>query len=305
MPQAQARAIKRLPAVPKGKDREPLRAKRKRQRRRAFLTFLILFVLVAGGVFGSLWWHGVRVEHVNAAGPDSAGMQAIASSVLVGTYHYVVPRNSIFFFPEEQIRTQILQQYPDISAVSISRTSLNTISIASIPREAAITWCGASYPPVQEVASSTQPETCYSADAQGIIFAPLSDAVASSSDALRVYDPLSGGMSSTASPLGQTIAQASYIPNALQFVKAIKSLGVPIVSLVIRGDEADLYAQSGTRITYVLGQEEVTAQTAESAFPSLNLNDGSLEYVDLRFAGKAYFKKVSSGSTETASSTGN
>src|SRR5262249_52105520 len=96
--------------------------------------------------------------------------------------------------------------------------------------------------------------------------------------------------------------EASMIPNALEFVKAIKSLGVPIVSLVIRGDEADLYAQSGTRITYVLGTEQTTATIAASAFPSLNLNDGSLEYIDLRFGDKVYFKKVGA-STAGASAT--
>ena len=295
MPQAQARAIKRQPAVPKGKDREPLRVRRKRQRRKSIIVLSIILVIVILGSFGGLWWKGVRVQTVNAAGPDMQGMKSIAAGVMQGTYHYIIPRNSIFFFPAQNIRAQILQQYPDISAVSISRTSFNSISITSVAREVAITWCGATYPMAQETASSTQDSTCYSADAQGVIFAPVSAEVASSSDTLRIYDPLASG-DSTANPLGETIAQASFIPNALQFVKAIKSLGVPIVSLVIRGDEADLYAQSGTRITYVLGQEEVTVQTAESAFPSLNLNDGSLEYVDLRFQGKAYFKKVDSTS---------
>ena len=302
MPQAQARAIKRQPAVPKGKDREPLRVRRKRQRRKSLIILSILFVLLVVAAFGSMWLHLFRIQDVNATGPDSQGMQGIADAQLAGTYHFVIPRNSIFFFPEEAIREQILQQYPDISAVSISRTSFSTISIVSIPREVALTWCGPTYPAVQLTASSTQVDNCYSADAQGIIFAPVSAAEASSSNTLRIYDPLQDD-ADTSAPLGKVIAQASFIPNALQFVKAIKSLGVPIVALVIRGDEADLYAQSGTRITYVLGQEEVTAQTAESAFPSLNLNDGSLEYVDLRFQGKAYFKRVGSTESNTASST--
>ena len=296
MPEPQARAIKRQPAVPKGKDREPLKNRRKRQRRRTLTILVIVVLLCIGGVVGGLWWNGVRIQHIHAAGPDSDAMQTIAGSVLTGTYHFIIPRDSIFFFPQQEIRTAILQQYPDISAVSISRASFNTIDVSSIPREAALTWCGATYSSQMD-ASSTQ-SSCYSADAQGVIFASIGT-IASTSETLRLFGDLSG----TDLPLGQTIAQASYLPNALQFVKAIKSLGVPIVSLVLRGDEADLYAQSGTRITYVLGQEEVSAQTAESAFPSLNMNDGSLEYVDLRFAGKAYFKKYNSRSTGTASST--
>jgi hypothetical protein len=122
---------------------------------------------------------------------------------------------------------------------------------------------------------------------------------------LRVYDALASTTQPNVSPLGQDIAEANMIPNALDFVKEIKSLDVPIVTLVIRDDdEADLYAQSGTRITYVLGTEEASTVLAESAFPSLNLNDGSLEYVDLRFAGKVYFKKYNAiNTTESATST--
>ncbi|MBU2330176.1 hypothetical protein KKG57_01780, partial [Patescibacteria group bacterium] len=64
-----------------------------------------------------------------------------------------------------------------------------------------------------------------------------------------------------------------------------------VTSLAIRNDEADLYTTAGTRITYVLGQEQEAVITAASIFSQLNLNDGSVEYVDLRFAGKGYFKR--------------
>ncbi len=312
MPEPQAQAIRRRPAVSQGKDREPLKARRKRARRQTLRILVILCVLAVAAIIGTFWLGVFRIQQVGTAGPDSQGMQTIAQSALTGTYHYVIPRNSIFFFPEQQIRTEILNQYPEISAVSISRTSLSTILISGIPREAALTWCGDTYsavvPQVANVANaSTTPvapqPSCYSADAQGVIFAPISDP-SLVTGTLRIYGSLSGTGDSNPSPLGATIAEANVIPNALQFIKALKSLGVPIVAIAIRGDEADLYAQSGTRITYVLGHEEVTAQVAESAFPSLNLDDGSLEYVDLRFEGKAYFKKVGSEQATISTSTG-
>lgn len=312
--------IIRREKVVQGRDREPLKARRKRARRRLSVLLSILAIVIIGAGFAALWSPALRIQYVEAAGPDSNGIEATALSSLGGVEDYVVPRNSIFFFPEETLRTQLLQQYPDVSAVSISRTSLDTIYIVSVARESAFLWCGATYEPDQTSAaalatstgvtvnaSSTSiaalstgsiPTPCYDADAQGDVFAPDTDA---SPDTLRVYDPLASSSTSeavavsTTSPLGQYVDEADMIPNALQFVKAIKSLGVPIVSLVIRGDEADLYAQSGTRITYVLGTEEQTAVTAASAFPQLNLNNGSLAYVDLRFSGKVYYKK--SGTT--------
>ena len=47
----------------------------------------------------------------------------------------------------------------------------------------------------------------------------------------------------------------------------------------------------GTRVTYVLGDEQNAFTALTSARDDLNLADGSLEYVDLRFDGKVYLKK--------------
>jgi predicted nucleic acid-binding Zn ribbon protein len=288
--------------TPKGHENESLKVRRQRERRRSILMYCIGIIAAVAIIFGVFWWHGVRIQGIRTLGIETEGMNTIASQVIQGNYHYVIPRDSIFFFPKNEIRTDILHQYPDISAVSISRTSLSTISIQSIPREAALTWCGATYLPTQANASSS-PETCFSADAEGVIFSPILNTDTIAPGALKVYAPISGVGVDGGSPLGSVINNASQIPNALQFIKVIKSLGVPIVAFVIRGDEADLYAQSGTRITYVIGHEEVSSQVAEAAFPSLNLNDRSLEYVDLRFEGKAYFKKMGAASATAATST--
>ncbi len=292
--------------VKQGREREPLKDQRRRARRRLSLILSIFLFIFIAAAFAALWSSPFRIQNVQAAGPDATGVQSTTLSALNGTLDYVLPRDSIFFFPESAVRSQILNQYPDISAITISRISFDTLAIASIPRESAFLWCGEAYasptaaPLVSLTASSTAitttstvtapaPSPCYDTDSQGDIFALDTSAT---SDTLRVYDSLASTTGTTASVLGQHVADANMIPNALSFVKEIKSLDVPIVALVIRDDnEADLYAQSGTRITYVLGTEETSSQLAVSAFPSLDLNDGTLQYVDLRFPGKVYFRK--------------
>ena len=127
MPELKAQVVRRQPAVSKVRG-ESLKTRRKRAKRRSFVTVLILFLIIIAGGAGSLWLPAIRIQNIEVAGPDSAGMQTIAQTDLAGTYHYVFPRNSIFFFPEEEIRNNILAQYPDISAVAISRASFTTIS---------------------------------------------------------------------------------------------------------------------------------------------------------------------------------
>jgi hypothetical protein len=306
---AESQEVKRNKGKASTRD-ESLKGRRRRARQRTLIAALIVLVLIVGGGFASLWWTGIRIETIAVSGPDSDAMKTIAMNDLAGRNAFFIPRNSMFFVPKKQIRADILRQFPDISALTVSLISTNAISIVSIPRQAALTWCGDTYNSnTTETVSdaSSTPDSpgmppCYSADAQGVIFAVLPPGDTASTDSLRIYAPLAG-MADASSPLGASIAQASYIPNALQFVKVIKSLGVPIETLVLRSDEADLYAQSGTRITYVLGHEEQTAQVAQAVFPSLNVNNGSLEYVDLRFAGKAYYKAVGADTSSTASST--
>ena len=337
-----ATAAMRPKKVLQGKDREPLKNRRKRARNRMQIILSVVSVFVIVGLYICVWLPAFRIQYVQAAGPDASSIQADTVKALTGTIGYIVPRNSIFFFPDSEIRDQLLTQYPEVVSVTISRTSFDSISIMSVPRESSFVWCGSTYtssnspsvvsaPVTDTSASSTDSsdtasstlyvdssdsalttstaadqntsQPCYNTDSNGLIFAV--DA-SPATNVLKVYGLL---VSSTTMPIGVHLSSAASIPNALEFVKEIKSLGVPVITLVLRNDEADLYAQSGTRITYVLGQEKTAVALAASTFPSLNINDGSLEYVDLRFGDKVYFKKFGSdnddsgdGSTQSSSS---
>jgi hypothetical protein len=253
------------------------------------------------------------VQHIETSGPDTALVTTLATQALAGTNHYILPRNSILFLPENAIRTAILAADPTIQAVSIARTGFSSMLITVIPRSSAFWWCGQSI-----TATTTSP--CYQSDGEGFLFAPVassSTAVdipnainstaslqnSSSTDLapplpatvpLMVYAPLTA--SSTGAPIGSTVADAAAMPMILRFVRLLESLHANIVSVQIRGDEADLYVKSGTRITYVIGDEDAAATRAEAAFPQLNLDDGSIDYVDLRFDGKVYFKATASTS---------
>jgi hypothetical protein len=108
---------------------------------------------------------------------------------------------------------------------------------------------------------------------------------------LRIFAPLDREVGEGISPVGARIVNHDAIPDALRFVKAIRGLNVPVSSLALRGDEADLWLSGPTRITYVLGTEEMAAQLAASVVPTLDFTNASVEYLDLRFSGKAYVKR--------------
>ncbi len=262
--------------------REPLKKRRKKTQKAALIVFGVLSLVLVGMLFYVAWLPALRITSVAATGPHAEEAETLARQSIQGTHAFVLPRNSLFFVPESDIRASILRAHPDIEAVSISAAGLTTLTIRTLPRPEAFVWCG--------VAPEVREPTCYSANAEGLIFAPVSLERASTTPALSIFAPVEGREGE--SPIKARIGYASRIPEVLRFVKAMQSLGADVVSLTIRGDEADLVTRAGTRLTYVLGREQEAAGVAASVFPQLALNDGSILYVDLRFSGKAYFKRA-------------
>lgn len=251
-----------------------------------------------------------RVAQVEADAPGLEGVEDIALDSLRGTRFLVLPKNSIFFLPQDDIREAVLAAYPSVQAVSITATGLDSLRIKTHVRTTSFTWCGES---VEQPAP-----VCYEADAEGLIFARApggeaegivtlaevgSTTVATTSKkalpvdngSLLVYGPLEGGDESL---IRARVTYASALPGALKFVKAMRTLNADIVSVTLRGDEIDLHTKGDTRITYVIGREGDAATLAATSFPSLNVNDGSIEYIDLRFQNKVYLKRRAGSVTE-------
>jgi hypothetical protein len=247
-----------------------------------FIALGIFAVVVLGALLYAAWMPSLRVDVVNAEGPQTESVTRVAQEELMGTHLFIVPKNSIFFIPEGNIRKRILREQPSIVAVSIKSSGLNAITVVSLERSSAFLWCGATY--------DTPAPTCFHTDPDGLVFAPYEpvEPIASSTMLLKVYVPLAGA---AVEPIGAHTEYISVLPNALRLAKSFRSLGANIAELAFRNDEADFYTSAGTRITYVIGREKEAAQLAASVFPKLLVNDGSVDYVDLRFEGKVYLRK--------------
>lgn len=254
-------------------------ARRRLRRRRALIALGIIFFLLCTGIVYELRQSAVRISHIQVFGTNQS-LADIARRAMQGNYFGVIPRDSIFFFHASRIRADIVAAYPEIAAVSIFRNGLTSISVKANARVPVARWCGLA--PTEGVE-----EYCYVFDASGFIFA----AAATSTQTLNpfvLYAPLEGdGLE----PLRATLANAEKLPAAFDFARQISTFGSPVTRVIIRGDEVDDYLESGTRITYVLGDEQNAFTALVSSREHLNLADGSIEYVDLRFAGETYVKK--------------
>jgi hypothetical protein len=269
-----------------GQGNERFTARRRQRRRRTAIALVLLSLLIVGGAVYALRQNALRISHVQIFGADQS-LAEVAFAKLQGSYFGLIPRDSTFFYPARAIRADIIANRPDIAAVSFFRNGLTGLSIRISERVAIARWCGLA--PTPDVA-----EYCYVFDASGFIFAadPGSELPSGTStptiNPQKLYDALA---TSTEEPLRSTLAHAEALPSAFDFARQLSTLGSPVTAILVRGDEVDDLLTSGTRVTYVLGHEETAFTALTSAKSTLNLADGSLEYVDLRFDGKVYLKK--------------
>lgn len=256
---------------------ERLARRRRTRRRRAFISFGVLILILFGAFIWGLQQSAVRISHTEILGADTS-LSSYAESAMNGKYFGIIPRDSIFFFPEEKIRSDILSANGDMAAVSISRNGFTGISIKIDYRVPIARWCG-----------SPSDAECYFFDSNGLIYATTTDAQPVNS--FTMYESLDEGQTFTGGSIGKILPNADMFPMAFDFARQLGTLGSPVTSVVIHDYEVDNYLASGTRVTYVLGYERDAFTALVSARDKFNLSDGSVDYIDLRFEGKMYLKK--------------
>ena len=276
-----------------------LRLTERRLRRRRLLagSGILLCVFLAALEYG-LWQSPVRVSRIVIYGADQS-LADVARSALAGSYFGIVPRDSTFFISDSRVRASLLSARSDIAAISLFRNGLTGLSVKVDYRVPIARWCGPSF------ASSTPESKCYLFDASGFVYATATEpfvvqaGAATSSAAVApadegtvtpfvLFDALK---QDSPAPVGSTIIAEDTLPAVFDFARRLASFGSPVSIISIRGDEADIYLANGARVTYVVGSEEDALSALTSAGANLNLADGSIDYIDLRFPGKVYVKK--------------
>lgn len=251
----------------------------------------ILFLLLCAALVWGLQKKSVRIENIQIVGDDQS-LVGVARAAMQGSYFGVIPRDSIFFLPIDQVRASLLAGHPEMAAVSIARDGLRGLSIKIDSRAPIARWCG--NPPSQPLLATSTPksvEKCYLFDASGFVYATTS--MEAPMRSFIVYESLtpSEGQASSTSIIGMTLPNAEKFPDAFDFARQLSLLGSPVVSIVFHDGEIDQHLENGVRVSYVMGNEQNAFNALASARANFNSSDNSLEYIDLRFPGKVYLKR--------------
>jgi len=255
--------------------------RRKRRRRLLYACVILLLLLLTASIYG-LWQPAVRISRVQIFGADPS-LASTAQEALKGSYAGVIPRDSILFYSANAIRSAITREQPDIAAISIFRNGFDGLTIRVNSRTPIAYWCPSAGSGMLLATSTIVNERCFVFDDSGRLYA--------TSTAIQLVNSFVLYMPEVTGQIGAILPQADKLPEAFNFARQLATLGSPVISVSIPDTAVDDLLKSGTHIFYVLGHEQNAFTALMSAKDKLNLADGSLDYVDLRFDGKMYLKR--------------
>ena len=205
-------------------------------------------------------------------------IQRQAETVLNDGSRHFFSRTNIFIYPRAVIEKSIESFFPRIESAHISRASLlaTVVTVAVKEREAFAMWCSS-------VAA------CYVMDDAGFIFAELPPGVSGGAATPYVFH----GSVESANPVGHTFA-TGHLPGLVALLELLEQAGSgPQGIAVENAQDFQIAFTEGFGVKASFGQDASTlAKNLELLLSSdaLRGKAGNIEYIDLRFDNRVYYK---------------
>lgn len=273
-------APRREPAQPKEKRPVPLRVRRRRTR----LVIVALLILALGGaaygVHSISYLPRLSVGLISVTGTermDPALIQSYVDSQIHDGSNHFLSRANIFLYPKAVIEKGITASFPRVQTARIIRTGFSqTLNVAITERKPFAEWC-------------SDASTCYALDESGFIFSAVD---ASSTSAFAQPYVFSGGVGGA--PIGQ-IFIPGHMTGLLALLRILQQQsGLTPVSIRVENDQdITIHFAEGFDLKASFGEDAAglarNLQLVLSS-PLLQGKESELEYIDLRFGNRVYYK---------------
>lgn len=271
------------------------RAQKKRQRRAWLILILLLLLLMIGGFFYAANHERLAIKEIVVTGTKSVSAEAVeraARAALAGRYFRLVRRDNMFLYPRETLRATLLAEFDKLASVESSANYDGRLRLMVAEREAVAMWC-----------TSATSTPCSYLDAFGLAFTrapmfsgPVMLEVVASRPAITNTVPMPSATFRHLRALANTIPTA--IPTALlpraESIRA-ELLADNDIRLWVK-DSSEVSRRAIPLLMSLTSEPEVLAENLRSAFatPSflteIKNRRADLEYLDLRFTDKVFYK---------------
>lgn len=260
-----------------------------RRKRRVLYIKIALAVAVVALVIGGLSYlahvKSLQIRDVVVVGAevvDESELTALAHEYLAGTYLWLFPKSNILIYPKEALQAQVLDSFKRLKTAEISFDSLHGITLTVTERPPEALWCGENRLSQQGMA------VCYFLDPEGYIYTEAP--TFTGSVYVRFYGPLGMG-----EPVGQTFVPTEQFQALRNFLQTLTTRGIKVAELALTDTDVELYLENGTKILFLKNQElPRVLDNLLSVFSAPEFKDMglvNLEYIDLRFGNKVYYKE--------------
>jgi len=254
------------------KKRKPLLSKK-------IIALGFLALVVAGAAFyGLFFWQVFWVEKVTVSGEQKVAKADIESLIGKNLENKVLffKTKSILRVDAGQIKTDILNAFPQIASAEVKKSFFDTISVQVTERTAVALWC--------------ENENCFLLDDEGVIFEPVSKTDSETKLSLIMITKLSLGETFA---LGQTVIAKDELAQILEIKRQLNEIAkISIDNAVVSDGRLDIETSEGWQIRFNLKGDlnwqmtELKLALEKQISPEKRK---SLEYIDLRFS-RVYYK---------------
>jgi cell division septal protein FtsQ len=267
--------------VRESERRSPLRTRRRHKRLLIVAACALAAIALTWGVRELLYLPRLSIQSIQVRGAERIAPEIVASyanSLLNdGRFHFFSRRN-ILLYPKSAIARAVPINYPRIAAAEVARDSAlgTTLVITIKERQAYARWCA-------------EAERCYFIDDRGFVFAEASD-----QETVATSYVFTGGLAGdTLQPIGSTFAPG-HVPGLATMLRNLGEADYrPTGASVENDQDFFVYLTQGFFIKASYGQD--AAQLVRNldlilASDTLRGKEDRLEYIDLRFGNRVYYK---------------
>ncbi len=272
--------------------RSPELAKKKKKQfkiKSSVAVFVFIVILAIPPIISHL--PALTIQNIEITGNAVLTQEELRDYVkekISGNYFKLFSKSNIFIYPKSKTEKSIMQDFFRLESVNFSFKNLKSIAVHVEERKPFAVWCSS------EIVDKTVVfhDECYFIDKEGFVFSQAPDF--SGNVYVRYYGLIT---------LADTSASRQFFPSeefkkVSSFITQIDSLGFHITDAVLYEDsDVELYTVSGGKILLTTREDfSVTFENFQSLLgDKTSVSDKSnfiekLDYVDLRFGKKLYFK---------------
>lgn len=262
---------------------EKFEKKQKQIRVRKTIIWSIVGILLVAGFIYWMNRESMKVSTVQVSDlqfADEKKVQTEVEEMIAGKYLGLISKRCIPFINREDIAEKILEKNLFIESAKVSVKKFDILQVEATEFGAVAKWCGES--------SKKKLRECYLLNSNGNIF--TKEVVINKEDVPIFYGPISKDYI-----IGKSFLKPDQFKNVIQFVEKLKTLNIFVRS--VETSDFETIAVQTTAGPYImistLNDSQKIIENLGVVIDTEEINKAqlsNLEYIDLRFTNKAFYK---------------